>query len=134
MCKSIKYFKLCTCGEMKRKPSNYWVLYRGEKEVMNSVMGSIVEPDFESPKMLALQEQIVLTEKLLNATQLFDFEYQPKSGDKLALHMRRFEYEFWFQYKDDKWKEEGSIIPFDHPKHTFKKYRTGKVKVDKFQP
>ena len=126
MCKLTKDFKLCTCDETKRRPKNYWVLYRGEKEVMESVMGSIVEPDIESPLMKGLVEQISITEDLLNNSNLFDFEYQEEEGDRLLMCHNGFEY--WLMFSKAKWKEEGSIIPFDHPDNFYEEYLKGKIK------
>lgn len=130
MCEPIKDFKLCTCGEMKQKPQNYWILYRGEKsfEEMEFVSGSIVEPDYESATMLALQEQIALTNKLLNEGNLFDFDYKPMEGDQLSFTMSRFNHDFWFLYQNNKWIFNGSIVSFDHPEYLMKKHIEGKMK------
>jgi hypothetical protein len=69
--------------------------------------------------------QINYTEDLLNNSQLFDFDYEPKAGDQLALHLNRYDY--WLTFAENKWTFESSTV-FDHPKHLFKEYLKGKIK------
>lgn len=127
MCKPIKDFKLCTCGEMKRKPKNNWVLYRGQKEsdTLVSTMGTIAfNEDEEIFRNIDTQNHYI--KELINTKNFFDFEYTPQSEDRLEIEVMK--YHFYFKFSEGKWQKTDEFGYFDTPKDFYNEFMKGKIK------
>ena len=92
MCEAGPHFKLCTCSELPLR-SNYWKLTRGNKEVYTNAVGSIMRPA-DIDEAVHFDAANFVLERLefdLNNTNAFDFEYDPKEGDKIEFHFDEFD-------------------------------------------
>ena len=94
MCTTGPHFKLCTCSDTSEL-RDYWVLTTDNNKIDTGVVGSICMPvDLGGPSLFSndsfIQERLEFD---LNNADVFDFEYEPKEGDKLTVHFKQFEEE-----------------------------------------
>ena len=86
MCTPGPQFKLCSCAENELGKS-FWKLTRGNSHEQIQWVGDIINPlaihepeEFDPHSFLAGR-----LEHDLNTDQIFDFDYQPQSGDLLNV-------------------------------------------------
>ena len=92
MCTLGPHFKFCTCSDSSHL-RDYWVLTTGNKEVDTGVVGSISMPsDLSEPEHFSNDSFFHARISFdLNNSQIFDFAYEPKEGDKIEVHFKEFE-------------------------------------------
>ena len=101
MCSTGPHFKLCTCASIESS-QNYWILTTGNKHVFNGVVGLIVPPA-ATPDASEFDLESFITDRLihdLNNTNIFDFEYTPKVGDKICFVFDELKPEYMEEHAD----------------------------------
>ena len=86
MCSTGPHFKLCSCSIIESS-QNYWILTTGNEHVWNGIVGLIMSPA-DMPDEIEFDLESFITDRLihdLNHTNIFDFDYTPKVGDKICL-------------------------------------------------
>ena len=86
MCSVGPHFKLCTCSN-DETVQNFWILNTGNTHIINDVVGKIVRPPDIGEIMKLDFESFIIGRLLhdLNNTNIFDFNYTPKAGDKICF-------------------------------------------------
>ena len=112
MCEISNDLKLCTCTNTEDF-ENSWELYIYHKDQDLFVVGQPMFPVFLAPQDLKNKEIIL---SLLNQKNCFDFDYTPKSKDRLLITLKNTaedsleygsEYIFHgFSYTGKHWKHE----------------------------
>ena len=112
MCEISNELKLCTCSTTEDL-DNSWELYINNKDQNHMVVGEPMFPVFLTEQDL-YNKEIILS--LLNKKNCFDFDYTPKSKDRLLITLKSTlkdsseygsEYIFHgFSYIGKKWKHE----------------------------
>lgn len=101
MCKLSNKLKFCTCSN-ESSAKHIWVLRRRNEEYIT--IGE-VQTNIEYPKKFEHNNAILL--ERLKDKDCFDFDYSPKTGDKLDVFLFEKEVgkriEFNFIYSENKW-------------------------------
>jgi len=101
MCSTGPHFKLCTCASIESS-QNYWRLTTGNEHVFNGVVGLIVSPA-AMPDASEFDLESFITDRLihdLNSTNIFDFDYTPKVGDKICFVFDELKPEYLEEHED----------------------------------
>ena len=114
MCNPLGPFKLCTCSEKIDKNKPHWILRTQAVDtgMVNHIVGQMVQPDWE--KML--QGNSIL--EYLNSENVFDFDFTPKQGDRLEVHIDS-ETGFYYIFGGKKWNEDepfGALVVYKYKK------------------
>ncbi|HOY97550.1 MAG TPA: hypothetical protein PK509_17540 [Catalimonadaceae bacterium] len=129
MCTVSAQLKLCTCsGKEIDWDKPHWILYRKHSPTTWSI-GEIVHQFMEDPELT-----IRNTERLkirLNEADVFDFQADPESGDRLYLFFQRGginrpEVSYVFEYDEPIWVE-SHFGPFE-AENEFKELRSGFIR------
>lgn len=112
MCEISNDLKLCTCTNSEDL-ENFWELYIYHKDQDLCVVGETMLPVMLTQQDLKNKDVIL---SLLNQKNCFDFDYTPRSKDRLLITLKningesvdyRSEYLFHgFSYTGKKWKHE----------------------------
>ena len=101
MCSVGSHFKLCTCS-IDETFQNFWILKTGNTHILNDMVGKIVRPpDIGEITKLDL-ESFIIGRLLydLNNTNIFDFDYTPKVGDKICFVFDELKPSYMEEHKD----------------------------------
>ena len=124
--------KFCTCNSGpvdKTKP--YWVLYSSSRrdEFRSMLIGTIIHPWVSSSFSYGdFSESLI---EKLKSSSLFDFDYQPKEGDIISIHIPNLNYlrnggkiKTNLRYESGKWLD---LLSFFEGPETFyrKKIKSG---------
>jgi hypothetical protein len=121
MCNVLKGLKFCSCGEVDiHAMDNYWILRKpdlsvmifgealahykyGKRKIVGSESYKKASKEYEQSReeLIRFVEELLL-ENLNTNTQLFDFLYEPETGDQLNLRLvidKELELIGWFHFK-----------------------------------
>ena len=101
MCSTGSHFKLCICASIESS-RDHWILTTGNKHVCNGVVGLIVSPT-DMPGASEFDLESFITDRLiydLNNTNIFDFDYTPKVGDKICFVFDELKPEYMEEHED----------------------------------
>ena len=101
MCSVGPHFKLCTCSK-DETVQNFWILKTGNTHFLNDVVGKIVRPP-DIGEITKLDLETFITGRLLhdlNNTNIFDFDYTPKVGDKICFVFDELKHEHMEEHED----------------------------------
>ena len=120
MCDKTSHIKLCTCGGMNFSKRNSWQLNKAASEI--HIVGEWLLPEglteFSLPSLIS--ERL---ERDINKHEVFDFFYQPTTGDLLTFNLDN--HTFYFFYNGDRFRE----VDEDHLEWKGTHVRSGKVKI-----
>ena len=122
MCAPGVRIKLCTCNLTEIDQLNCWQLNRGADRI--EVMGSFMPPEggfIDFNKKGFIKQKIIDD---LNDGEVFDFTYNPVSGDTLKIWIEGEEYHFiclageFYDAAGERFQSEGQIKNFGSIKMT----------------
>lgn len=101
MCSLGSHFKLCTCS-IDETVQNFWILKTGNTHILNDVVGKIVRPPNIGEITKLDLESFIIGRLLhdLNNTNIFDFDYTPKVGDKICFVFDELKPSYMEEHKD----------------------------------
>ena len=101
MCSVGPHFKLCTCSN-DETVQNFWILKTGNTHIRNDMVGKIVRPPGISEITKMDFESFIIGRLLhdLNNTNIFDFNYTPKVGDKICFVFDELKPEYMEEHED----------------------------------
>lgn len=101
MCSVGPHFKLCTCSN-DETVQNFWILKTGNTHIRNDMVGKIVRPP-DIGEITKLDLETFIIRRLLhdlNNTNIFDFNYTPKVGDKICFVFDELKPEYMEEHED----------------------------------
>ena len=101
MCSVGPHFKLCTCSN-DETVQNFWILKTGNTHIRNDMVGKIVRPPGIGEITKLDLETFIIGRLLhdLNNTNIFDFDYTPKVGDKICFVFDELKPSYMEEHKD----------------------------------
>lgn len=99
MCTIGPHFKFCTCSDTSDL-RDYWRLTTDNNKIYTDVVGSISMPeDLSSALLVSDRSSTFFNDSFLktriafdlNNATVFDFDYEPREGDKIIVHFEQFE-------------------------------------------